>query len=87
MTPNEFKNRLDAMDLRDRKIRRDWGKAIEEQRKLMGYSRKQLAAILEVGQNTVSYWETGRSAPRPSMQVEIAKALNISHSTLFRISA
>ena len=50
------------------------GPAIAVARKKLGWTRADLAGILQIGLNTVGSWETDRNLPRPDMLVEIEKA-------------
>lgn len=46
-------------------------------------SQAELAATIGVTKAAVSDWERGNSSPRPHLQVEIAKALNVPWSSIF----
>lgn len=41
-------------------------------------SQKELAAIMKVGQSTVSMWETGETTPRMPKLLKLCKVLNCS---------
>lgn len=71
-------------DLRALKIRRQWGSAIKAQRQLLGMTVRQLAVACDVSVQAVYKWEAGAAAPRPHVQVDIARALNVDPSILFR---
>lgn len=64
-------------------VRRRWGIAIREQRKLLGLSQKQLAEAVRVDQTTVSSWERGAKAPTIENQLAIARALRVAVHVLF----
>lgn len=53
-----------------------WGRNIRHGRLAMKLTQKQLAEILNVEQQSVSYWESGVWAPRDDKKLEIAKVLN-----------
>lgn len=46
-------------------------------------SQSDLANVIGVTKAAVSDWERGNSSPRPHLQVEIAKALNVPWSSIF----
>lgn len=68
-------------------VKREWGRAIREQRKLMGYSQQWLATKVGVDQSAVSYWEQGLRAPTIEKQLLIAQALRVSPRVLFQFPA
>lgn len=53
-------------------------------RELSGLSQAELAAIVNVSQQSVAKWENGISSPRMDKLPEIAKALNCEISDLFK---
>lgn len=56
---------------------------IAESRKAAGLSQSELARRLNLTPQSVQAWESGRSAPRSNMLVDIAVALGISKVALF----
>lgn len=69
----------------DGSIRARQGARIRAQRDLWSMSQDQLAAQLDppVTKAAVSEWENGKSSPRQTYQVQLAKALRVPWSTLF----
>lgn len=63
--------------------RRLWGSNIRIGRKALKLTQKQLAELLGVEQQSVSYWESGISAPRDDKKIEIAKVLQQDVNALF----
>lgn len=63
------------------------GETIRKVRKLRDMSIAELAERCNVTDGAVSQWETGRFTPRLDMQVRIARALDVPHSTLFSVDA
>lgn len=57
---------------------------IKELRKNFGYSQQKLADLLgdEVTQTAVSQWESGKTAPRPARQAQLAKIFGVSEDEL-----
>ncbi|MCQ5129974.1 helix-turn-helix domain-containing protein [Butyricicoccus faecihominis] len=57
---------------------------IKELRKIFGYSQQKLADLLgdEVTQTAVSQWESGRTAPRPARQAQLAEIFGVSEDEL-----
>lgn len=53
---------------------------IKELRKNFGYSQQKLADLLgdEVTQTAVSQWESGKTAPRPARQAQLAEIFGVS---------
>lgn len=77
----------DGEDMRMRKIREEWGSAIEAQRSFLKMTQRELAERCGVTPQAVSLWEAGKAAPRPHLQLAIAEALSIPHSLLFKVAA
>lgn len=71
-------------DLRPLRIRRQWGSAIKAQRTTLGLTVRQLAKECDVSVQAVYKWENGDAAPRPHVQADIARALGVDVSVLFR---
>lgn len=81
----------------DELIRRDWGRSIEEfmrahhdPRTREAMSRKEFQRRLalegvEVTQQAISSWIAGKSAPRPSVQLAIAKVFRAPHHRVFPV--
>ena len=53
------------------------GQIIRTERKNQNMTQKNLAAILNVAQNTITQWENGSNQPKLAQLTEIAKALRI----------
>jgi transcriptional regulator with XRE-family HTH domain len=68
-------------------LRRKWGEQIKARRVLVNFTQQVLANDLGVTQQAVASWESGSSAPRPHMQVEIARVLRTDWAVLFRVDA
>lgn len=64
-------------------IRAKQGRAIIDARTAAHLTQPELAAKLKVSKQAVHYWETGQVSPRPEMQLAIATALGVKHSSLF----
>jgi transcriptional regulator with XRE-family HTH domain len=77
----------DGEDVRIRRVRRTWGRAIAAQRKAIGMTQRQLADTVGVSPQAVGTWERGETAPRPHLQPEIARALGVAWSVLFQPEA
>jgi transcriptional regulator with XRE-family HTH domain len=75
------------LDGRAEAIRIEWGKAIAEQRTVIGKSRQWLADQLGISAAAVGMWERGETAPRPHHQAAIAKALMTTPRNLFKLDA
>ncbi|SHE46970.1 DNA-binding transcriptional regulator, XRE-family HTH domain [Marinitoga hydrogenitolerans DSM 16785] len=58
-------------------------KKIKFYRLKKGLTQKKLAKLLNVQQNTVAMWETGRSKPPLDKALKIAKALGTTVEELF----
>lgn len=56
-------------------------------RKEKGLTQKDMAALLNVQQSTVSMWETGESKPRADMLIAIAKYLDCTVDELLKSEA
>jgi len=56
---------------------------IEQLRNLKGIQQKELAIALEVGQSTVSHWESGRQEPNPVQRMKLCKFFGITEAELF----
>lgn len=69
------------------RLRQSWGKKITELRKLRGLSRVELGERCDVSAAAVGMWERGETAPRPHVQVAIARALDVPHGVLFPMEA
>lgn len=74
-------------DLRAIRLRREWGRAIQAQRKVIGLTQRQLAETVGVTPQAVGTWERGEATPRPHIQTEVARALGVAWSVLFRPEA
>lgn len=59
------------------------GDKIKELRKNRGLQQKKLAAVLEVGQATISQWESGRQEPNPTQRARLCKYFGIGLAELF----
>lgn len=57
--------------------------SFESARKKAGLTQKELAEKLGVDQSAVSFWETGRSAPRGAKLFRLADILNCTIDELF----
>lgn len=62
---------------------RAWGKRVRQARRDAGLTQEQLAARVEVEQNTVSRIETGTTAPSDDLKLKICIALNRDVDDLF----
>lgn len=77
----------------DKRIRIDWGRSLDEHLEAKGVSRKQLQRSLEEEHNievslqAISLWITGQTAPKPSVQIAIAKVLDVPARRLFPLEA
>lgn len=58
------------------------GKFLAEERKKKEYTQKQLAALLNVSDKTISKWETGKSLPDIEMMEQLCATLDISINEL-----
>ena len=58
------------------------GENISYYRQLKGIKQKELAQILNVSPQTISFWETGKGAPSSAKFEAIARALNITVTEL-----
>jgi DNA-binding XRE family transcriptional regulator len=67
----------------DRTIRWRWAGRIKAARLTLGLDQAALADMLDVGQQTVSSWETGRQAPKPSIWLNLAEVLGVEWYDLF----
>lgn len=61
----------------------EFGKRIREYRKLKGYSKETLAALVGVSTNSVAAWERGETFIRRSVLEKLCQVFNISPSDLF----
>jgi transcriptional regulator with XRE-family HTH domain len=66
-----------------KRIRQRQGEMIRKLRKMRALSISEFAEAVEVSEGAVSQWETGRFTPRQTVQVRIAKALDVPWSMLF----
>ena len=66
-----------------KRIRLRQGSAIRTVRKMRGLTPQELAELVAVTPSAVSQWELGTYTPRQSVQVKIAKALDVPWSMLF----
>lgn len=66
-----------------RRIRKRQGEAIRKVRQLKQISIAEFAEQLAVTPGAVSQWETGRFSPRQTMQVRIARVLDVPWSMIF----
>lgn len=64
-------------------IRERQGRKIRDFRKFRNLSQAGLAGPLGVTKAAVSEWESGKSTPRPHLQVTIAKTLGVPWSSIF----
>lgn len=69
--------------MENRDIRRQWGERIKSARGEL--TQRQLADLLGVTPQAVSFWERGDTAPKPAMQAAIATALDASWADLFDV--
>lgn len=58
------------------------GKFIANERKVKGYTQKDLAEILEISDKTISKWETGKGFPEISLLMPLCKALDLNVNEL-----
>lgn len=63
----------------------EWGKALRNRRKALGYTQDDLAEMLGVTKAAVSKWERGGAVPTHGNQARIAGALKVSAHALFPI--
>lgn len=75
----KFGNEPDA----GKRLRLRQGAAVRTVRKMRGMTPQELAKKLNMSTAAVSQWERGTYTPRQSVQVEIAKALDVPWSMLF----
>lgn len=66
-----------------RRLRLRQGAAIRTVRKMRGMTPSELADKIKKTQSAISQWERGVYTPRQSVQVDIAKALDVPWSMLF----
>jgi transcriptional regulator with XRE-family HTH domain len=70
-----------------KRIRQHQGATLRKLRTYKGMSIEDFAEQVGVTPGAVSQWETGRFSPRQPKQLEIAKALDVPHSTIFGLDA
>lgn len=56
---------------------------IKELREAKGIQQKELAIALEIGQSTISQWESGRQEPNPRQRIKLCRYFGISEAELF----
>lgn len=86
MKPNDLLP-ADGTDTRIVRLRRTWGRAIKAQREAIGMTQQELADAVGVTNQAVATWENGKSAPRPHLQADIARALGVAWAVLFQPDA
>jgi len=59
------------------------GDRIKQLREGSNLQQKQLAIALDVGQTTISNWESGKQEPNPSQRKKLAEYFKISEAELF----
>lgn len=59
------------------------GTIIRQRREELGLTQAQLAAHLDVGQQTIAKWERSETHPRPAQMVRLAKRFAITLDQLF----
>jgi DNA-binding transcriptional regulator YiaG len=64
-------------------IHRLWGQNIERGRRALDLSQVAFAELVGVTQQTVSWWEAGRGAPRDILKVHVAEILHQDVRQLF----
>lgn len=61
-------------------------RSLKSAREAKGLTQGELAAALQLGQQTVSKWETGAAKPRPQVVAALAQVLELSPARLLALA-
>lgn len=83
--------RIEADEDADQRIRRQWGELLREHMSARNLNRKALRQLLEqqgigVSEQAISQWLLGQTAPRPSVQIALARVFSVPARSLFPLT-